>query len=156
MRRLGIAAGLAGAIALGLMVFACGSGERTEKTGTQSGGSPPAPAPAKEAAQPAASGGDAAAARAKADQIFATRCFTCHGKDGAGDGPASAGLSPPPRNFHDAAWQASVTDDHIAKIISFGGAAVGKSPGMPGNPDLISQPDVVAALVAHVRSLRTP
>lgn len=92
-------------------------------------------------------------ARQAAAQIFATRCFTCHGAKGEGDGPGSAALNPKPRNFTDAEWQAAVSDDHLAKIIQYGGAAVGKSPAMPGNPDLMSKPQVVAALVAHIRSL---
>lgn len=33
-------------------------------------------------------------------QIFATNCTPCHGDDGFGNGPRSAGLNPPPRNFH--------------------------------------------------------
>lgn len=31
--------------------------------------------------------------------IFQTTCTACHGTDGKGDGPASTGLNPPPRNF---------------------------------------------------------
>lgn len=106
-----------------------------------------AEAPAQSAAQPGAE------ATREAEQIFATRCFTCHGPKGAGDGPGSAGLTPPPRNFQDPAWQSSVDDEHIAKIIVYGGTAVGLSPMMPGNPDLMGKPEVVKALVAHVRSL---
>jgi len=60
---------------------------------------------------------------------------------------------PPPRNFQDAAWQASVSDQHIEQIIQYGGAAVGKSPTMPSNPDLMSKAEVVAALREHVRGL---
>jgi mono/diheme cytochrome c family protein len=91
---------------------------------------------------------------AQADQIFNSRCVTCHGPEGRGDGPGSTALDPKPRNFQDPQWQDSVSDDHIAKIIQYGGAAVGKAPMMPGNPDLMSKPEVVAALVKHVRSLR--
>ena len=98
-----------------------------------------APAPAADAAK-------------EAQEIYAGRCTPCHGAKGAGDGAASAGLTPKPRNFGDPAWQASVTDEHIEKIIHYGGAAVGKSPAMPANPDL-SDPAVLAALRAHVRSL---
>ena len=79
--------------------------------------------------------------------------MTCHGASGGGDGPASAGLAPKPRNFQDAAWQKSVSDEYLAQIIQYGGAAVGKSAAMPPNPDLMSKPEVVAALAAHVRSL---
>jgi mono/diheme cytochrome c family protein len=107
----------------------------------------PAAAPAAAAAAPAVD------ATAEAARLFSERCTTCHGPEGAGNGPASAGLTPPPRNFQDPAWQQSVTDEHIEKIIQFGGAAVGKSPAMPSNPDLMSKPAVVAALRAHVREL---
>jgi mono/diheme cytochrome c family protein len=126
-------------------------------------GEEPTPAAAPPAAPPAATAPQAAPApppaasavdaMAEAKQIFETRCFTCHGPQGAGDGPASKGLTPPPRNFQDPAWQKSVTDAHIEQIIQYGGAAVGRSPAMPGNPDLTSRPEVVAALRAHVRSL---
>jgi mono/diheme cytochrome c family protein len=128
-------------VAVGL---ACGSGSEPETP------APSAPAaPAAQAPAPA----PAAGAVAEATQIFDTRCFTCHGKQGAGDGPASAGLTPPPRNFQDPAWQASVSDEHIRQIIQYGGAAVGKSAAMPANPDLMSKPEVVEALRAHVRAL---
>jgi hypothetical protein len=49
-------------------------------------------------------------------------------------------------------WQKSVTDEHLAKIILEGGAAVGLSPLMPPNPDLADKPQVVDALVAVIRS----
>ncbi len=97
----------------------------------------------------AAAGGDA---KAEAMQIFTTRCATCHGATGKGDGAASAALNPKPRNFSDKTWQTSVTDAHIEKIIELGGPAVGKSPLMPPNPDLAGKP-VVKELRAHIRSL---
>ena len=110
----------------------------------------------REAPPPSASRPTAVAARATADeaqQIFAARCVTCHGAAGAGDGPGSAALEPKPRNFGDAAWQTSVSDEQLEKTILYGGAAVGKSPTMPGNPDLMTKPEVVRALVAHLRGL---
>lgn len=87
-----------------------------------------------------------------AEQVFATRCAACHGPDGQGNGPASAALNPKPRNYSDAAWQKSVTDDQIKKTIVEGGQAVGKSPLMAPNPDLANQPQVVEGLVKIVRS----
>ena len=98
----------------------------------------------------AAASATPAAAKAKAQEIFGQRCTPCHGPAGGGDGPASASLTPHPRNFHDKGWQASVTDQHIETIIKVGGAAVGKSPAMPGNPDL-SDPAVLAALRGVIR-----
>lgn len=124
----------------------------------------PAPAPAPKPAEPAAvkapDPAPAAAApsgaedEAAAKEIFATRCTPCHGPQGAGDGPASAGLTPKPRNFADAEWQKGVTDEHLEKIIVYGGAAVGKSPAMPPNPDLDAKQGVVKALRAHIRGLK--
>lgn len=32
-------------------------------------------------------------------ELYAVQCVTCHGAAGLGDGPAAAGLNPPPRNF---------------------------------------------------------
>jgi len=118
----------------------CGADQREEAS--------PAPAP-----PPAATSPSEMQAAAEAQQVFKSRCATCHGADGSGTGPVSKGLVPPPRDFRDTAWQQSVTDEHIANIVKFGGAAVGKSPTMPGNPDLLSKPDVVAELVAHIRDL---
>jgi mono/diheme cytochrome c family protein len=110
-------------------------------------------APAAAVPAPAAPAAAAVDASAEAAQLFGERCTTCHGPQGRGDGPASAGLTPPPRNFQDPAWQESVSDEHIEKIIQYGGAAVGRSPAMPSNPDLMSKPAVVAALRAHIREL---
>ena len=112
-----------------------------------------APAPAANTTAAVAAPPISAADRAEAKELFATRCTPCHGPMGAGDGPASAGLTPKPRNFTDKAWQTSVSDEHIEKIIQFGGAAVAKSPAMPPNPDLTAKPAVVSALREHVRGL---
>lgn len=92
------------------------------------------------------------AARKEAAEIFATRCFACHGATGLGDGVAAAALTPKPRNYHDKEWQKSVTDEAIEKIIKLGGPAVGKSPLMPPNPDLEAKPEVVSALRETVRA----
>lgn len=91
-------------------------------------------------------------AQAEANTKFATLCATCHGLTGKGDGVAAAALNPKPRNYSDKAWQASVTDEAIAKTIVEGGAAVGKSPLMTANPDLKDKPEVVKALVAKIRA----
>ena len=90
-------------------------------------------------------------AAAEAQTLFTTRCSPCHGLAGAGDGIAAAALIPKPRDLSAAEWQGSVTDDHISRVIRLGGPAVGLSPLMPPNPDLVEKPDVVAALVAQVR-----
>jgi len=101
-------------------------------------------------------GGDSIdpAAQAEASKIYMQRCTTCHGPNGGGDGPGAADLNPKPRNLSDAAWQTSVDDAYIEKIIKLGGAAVGKSAAMPPNPDLATNEPVVKALRAKVRGLK--
>jgi mono/diheme cytochrome c family protein len=92
-------------------------------------------------------------ARANANLMFGERCAVCHGQNGDGRGPASESLSPKPIDFRDRKWQSSVTDAKIAKAIVYGGPAVGLSASMTANPDLETQPGVVAALVKHIRKL---
>lgn len=129
-----------------LSAFACGGGQGGSANGAQgASASSGAAAGAPQAVQ------ITAAARQEAQQIFSTRCSVCHGPEGRGDGPGGAGLDPKPRNYHDTAWQDSVTDKEIETAIVYGGAAVGRSPAMVANPDLGSKPAVVAALREIVR-----
>ena len=93
------------------------------------------------------------AARTTAASLFGDRCAVCHGPDGDGKGPGAANLNPKPVDFRDRKWQHSVSDEKIAKAIVYGGPAVGLSAAMAANPDLETQPSVVAALVEHIRSL---
>jgi mono/diheme cytochrome c family protein len=92
-------------------------------------------------------------ARVEAAAIWKDRCVNCHGERGMGDGPGALILPVKPRALADSGWQASVTDEHIATVIVDGGQAVGKSPDMAANPDLATRPEVLDALVEHVRSL---
>lgn len=94
-----------------------------------------------------------AAAMKEAEDVWKTRCSTCHGTSGKGDGPAGVALNPRPRDLGAEEWQKSVTDEHIEKIIVGGGPAVGKSPLMPPNPDLAGKADVVKGLRVMVRNL---
>jgi cytochrome c553 len=93
-----------------------------------------------------------AAATDEAQAMFKTVCATCHGESGLGNGPGAAALNPKPRNYTDKSWQATVTDDQIRQTILMGGAAVGKSPVMPAQPQLKEKPEVVAALVKIIRT----
>ena len=85
-------------------------------------------------------------------EIFTSRCSVCHGVNG--DGVGATKTSPPPRAFTDSEWQAGIDDAGIARIIKYGGLAVGKSATMPGNPDLVEKEGVINALVFHIRSLK--
>lgn len=107
-----------------------------------------APAEAAPAADPEADAGY------EAKSLFKSKCVVCHGSVGAGDGPGAAALNPKPRAFGDDAWQTSVKDEQIENAILMGGAAVGKSPAMPANPELQSKPAVVKQLVKIVRDFK--
>ncbi len=138
--------GLSAALVAGALLATMGCSEKS---------SPQAPSGEGVAAQVATqTGGEALspAVREEAKKLFENRCTPCHGSAGAGDGPASAGLTPRPRNFQEKAWQSAVSDEHIERIISYGGGAVGRSPAMPPNPDLADKPEV-KALREYIRGL---
>ena len=76
------------------------------------------------------------------DVTWARQCSTCHGKRGRGDGPQSVMVKA--RDLSSAEWQASVTDEQLAKVIREG------KDKMPA----FNLPDnVIAGLVEHVRGL---
>jgi mono/diheme cytochrome c family protein len=77
------------------------------------------------------------------EQIFNTVCARCHGADGKG-GIANGGANAP-RNFCDAAFQASRTDDDLKQTIRMGKGA------MPAFGNLFSDTD----LQGLVHKLRT-
>ena len=91
----------------------------------------------------------------QAQKVFKSKCVVCHGDQGAGDGPGAAALNPKPRAFGSPDWQTSATDEQIEKAIIQGGAAVGKSAGMPANPDLRNKPQIVDELVKIVRGFKS-
>ena len=130
-----------------LIVSACGKNEKPppplEGPGVQETAPGKRKAPPRDPNQPS-----------EAMILFANVCSQCHGLEGRGDGPAAESLNPKPRNYTDAAWQASVTDDELKKIILKGGQAVGKSGSMPGNPDLEGKPEVVDGLVKIIRGFK--
>ncbi len=92
-------------------------------------------------------------ARVEARRIWKERCTNCHGPQGRGDGPQARYLNTSPRQLSDPAWQSSVTDEHLRRVIVQGGPAVGLDVAMAPNPDLRDRPEVLEALVQHVRGL---
>jgi len=90
---------------------------------------------------------------AEANKVWNERCVTCHGADGSGKGPGATALAVKPRSFRDPAWQASVDDDRIRKVIVEGGASVGLNEAMAPNPDLKDKQAVVDQLVKKIRKL---
>src|SRR5262245_16593761 len=55
--------------------------------------------------------------------IYETQCAVCHGPQGAGDGPAAAGLTLKPPSLQDAAMVAEMTPEYWFWRVSEGGAA---------------------------------
>lgn len=65
-------------------------------------------------------------------------CFNCHGKEGGGDGPASVGLDPAPRNFQHHGFWRHRTEGEIFWVIKHG--SVGTS--MIGFGDQLSDEEI--------------
>ncbi len=104
----------------------------------------------------ALSGGSATAAGPESGKaIYVKRCAWCHGEDGAGDGPASEYLNPPPRDFTEVSYKYKSTpseemvptDEDLLKVIrgrDFGngeGHGAGWTASMPGFGDIVSDDD---------------
>jgi mono/diheme cytochrome c family protein len=87
-------------------------------------------------------------------KLYETRCAVCHGPDGKAATPAAQALNPKPRDHTDGAYMNALSNEHLAKVIKEGGAAVGKSPLMPPQADLTAQQ--LEDVIAYVRSLAVP
>lgn len=86
------------------------------------------------------------------ESLYRRHCVSCHGPGGAGDGPAAAGLHPPPRDHTDA-WHMEVrADDELHDLVLKGGPSMQRSPLMPGFGDALD-PLEGWALVAYLRTL---
>lgn len=88
-----------------------------------------------------------------------TNCNSCHGMEGAGDGPLAAVLTPPPRNFvvgdfkFDANGDGKAgTDEDLLLVIKNGAQAYGGNPMMAPNPTLSD--DQIKLLITFVRSAK--
>ena len=75
------------------------------------------------------------------DVTWLRQCASCHGKQGRGDGPQSPMVKA--RDLSNFEWQATVSDEQLAKVIRQG---KDKMPAFDRLPE-----SVVEGLVAHVR-----
>jgi mono/diheme cytochrome c family protein len=130
-----------------LLVAACGKNSEPPPPSSGSPNAKPESGPSRPRADTQVS---------QAEQMYTTVCALCHGSDGTGRGPAAAQLNPKPRDYTDPAWQASITDELIRETILKGGAAVGKSPAMPGQPQLKDHPELLDGLVQIIRKFKRP
>lgn len=76
-----------------------------------------------------------------AADTYQRTCVRCHGADGQGSEPAAPG-EPPPRNFADAAWQSSLSNEAIASVVRDG---LGP---MPAFGDVLSDEEIEAAVLS--------
>lgn len=88
---------------------------------------------------------------AKARASYQNYCQVCHGKNGKGDGPGAAALSPKPRDFADCKAMAARPDAELFKAIKNGGPAAGLSAAMPAWSGALSD-EQIHEMVKFVRS----
>lgn len=88
----------------------------------------------------------------KAQSNYMLHCAPCHGEQGDGKGQLAAALNPAPRDHTDSKLLSARTDEHLIKVVTNGGSAVGLDEGMPPFSTLLS-PDEIKGVVAYVRQL---
>jgi mono/diheme cytochrome c family protein len=109
---------------------------------------PRAPATAKAEVNPIPSTPESIAAGQELFQEIG--CNGCHGDGGTGDGPASAGLDPSPRNFTNPQWQAARADGEL-KYTIFNGS---EGTAMIANEAMFDDPKDVWNVINFIRSLK--
>ncbi len=57
---------------------------------------------------------------ARGEQLFADNCASCHGKEGKGDGPMAANLSPKPRDLIEGHWKSDGTRIGLYEVLAEG------------------------------------
>lgn len=63
--------------------------------------------------------------------LYKKYCMVCHGESGRGDGFNAFNLDPRPRNFTDARYMNSLSNERLLETVNQGGRGVNKSPLMP-------------------------
>lgn len=76
---------------------------------------------------------------AAGETLYQANCVACHGSNGAGDGPAATGMSPPPANLRWTLQRPIAGDGYLMWAISDGGAQLGT--GMPAFAGALSERD---------------
>lgn len=85
---------------------------------------------------------------AKGKEVYEANCASCHGPNGAGDGPAGAALNPKPRNFTSAdGWKNGKTKEGILKTLKEGIAGT----GMVAYPHLEADHEALAQYILSLK-----
>lgn len=92
---------------------------------------------------------------AQGQKLYLENCSPCHGENGDGQGPGARMLPVKPANHTDGATMNQRSDEELSAIIVKGGAAVGRSPFMPGWDGQLSEKQI-RSLIAYIRSLAVP
>lgn len=95
---------------------------------------------------------DVSGIEGRAEKIYQVACSQCHGISGDGLGLNSSFLAQEPRNHTSAKEMKKLSNEHLFKVIKFGGVSVDKSTLMPAWGALIKDKDI-EALVAYLRQL---
>ena len=88
----------------------------------------------------------------RAEDIYQTYCWQCHGMNGNGNGVNIRDMSVQPRDHTDAAEMSTRTDDDLFKAIKEGGQSVNKSVLMPPWGGSLSD-EGITGLVKYLRVL---
>ncbi|MFN2275492.1 MAG: c-type cytochrome [Anaerolineales bacterium] len=89
---------------------------------------------------------------AAGSQAYASLCSQCHGSQGAGDGPAGAGVDPMPGDLTDSARMPTLSDGYLFWRISEGGSFDPFNSLMPSWGTLLSEREIWE-LVSYIRTL---
>jgi mono/diheme cytochrome c family protein len=131
-----------GLLALGVAVLGLSALAARTLRGRVDGRSPVAPVGIT------ASPRDSTALAKRGKLLYQLQCARCHGSEGHGDGPDSANIQPPPRDFASTNWRFDPGPESIRGVIVKGIPGTSMYP-MGGS----FSPRELDALVEHVRSL---
>ncbi len=124
--------------------IACVAGCGAKSDSGATGGAAPAPDAGSSAAltPPVPHDTTTVASLELGERVFKLRCVLCHGPEGRGNGPGAPALKPnPPRNFHDAAYMHSRTDEQLLVSIHNGKNA------MPPWKSILSEVEMKSVLM---------
>jgi mono/diheme cytochrome c family protein len=86
---------------------------------------------------------------ANGGKLYGRNCVACHGREGKGDGPGGAKLTPKPSDLTDAEWKHGQTDPEIFQLIHDGA----KDTGMKAYGSRMTEHELWD-LVNYIRTLK--